>query len=471
MALFLPPVFQFVNSAGQPYAGGSLTFYASGTSTPLDTYNDPDLDISHVNPNPVTLNSAGWPDVDIFLQNLPYKVVLKDASGNEIWTRDPVYTTDFYSVALMKVGSGSPSSMVAGTAASSGVLPTQYWDYTNRILYVCKVTGDAASAEWEAINAAAATPSVPPPQGYLTPTSGTPIILSDSVAATAIYYTPFTGNLVPVWNGARFIPDEFTELTLTLASQHTASGIFDVFVFSNDGVLTLVTGPAWSTPTAGSGARGTGAGTTQLTRLNGFWVNAVAMTGRNGSTTYSIGANEATYLGSLFIDGSNGQVTCHRAWGASRKWGIWNAYNRQPLYLKAGDSTASWNYNTATIRPSRDQTTNSLTVFQGLPEEPYDLRFEQNADVKVDNNVAVIVNGIGWNSTTAISGRTGRLSCDPGTGENIVVGASLPAHYAQLPSLGINVVTALENAPTTADDSVTFYGGEDDMILSARWRG
>ncbi len=32
-----------------------------------------------------------------------------------------------------------------------------------------------------------------------------------------------------------------TELTLTLASQHTASNIFDVFVFSNDGVLTLVT--------------------------------------------------------------------------------------------------------------------------------------------------------------------------------------------------------------------------------------
>jgi putative ABC transport system permease protein len=35
------------------------------------------------------------------------------------------------------------------------------------------------------------------------------------------------------------------------------------------------------------------------------------------------------------MDGTNGQVTCHRSFGQSRKWGLWNAYNRRPLYLKA----------------------------------------------------------------------------------------------------------------------------------------
>jgi hypothetical protein len=114
-----------------------------------------------------------------------------------------------------------------------------------------------------------------------------------------------------------------------------------VFGFPNSGVPTLVTGPAWNSSTAGSCSRGTGAGTTELTRLAGYWVNNVSMSARNGTTTYSVGANLATYLGSIFIDGTAGQVTCHMSWGQSRKWGVWNAFNRQPLDLKTGDSTAS----------------------------------------------------------------------------------------------------------------------------------
>jgi hypothetical protein len=114
-------------------------------------------------------------------------------------------------------------------------------------------------------------------------------------AATPVFYTPFTGNLILIYNGSRHVPTEFTELTLDLVSAHAVNAIYDVLVFSNNGVLTAVTGPAWTTATAGSGARGTGAGTTQLSRLNGYWVNTVSMTGRNGSSTYSIGANLATY--------------------------------------------------------------------------------------------------------------------------------------------------------------------------------
>jgi hypothetical protein len=456
-----PPVFQFVNSAGQPYAGGTLEFYGAGGSTPLAVYANPDLATG--GSTTVDLNSAGWPDTAIYLQNLPYKIILKDADDTTIWTIDNYHPTNLASVPLWQVGSGSPEGNVAGTAGSSGVQPSLYWDYTNRVLYVCKTTGDAANAQWEAINAAAATPAVPGPQGYLTPTSNTPIILSDSSAATALYYTPFTGNLVPIYNGARFVPTEFTQLTLTLASQHTASNIFDVFVFSNDGVLTLVTGPAWGTPTAGSGARGTGAGTTELTRLNGFWVNAVSMTGRNGSTTYSIDANKATYLGSLSIDGSNGQVTCHRAWGASRKWGIWNAYNRQPIYLQAGDSTATWSYNNATIRQSNGAAGNTLAVFMGLAEEFATLEFLQH--MQVTSGVTNTGNiGIGINSTTAMTGKIGTYFMHTNSSGATIGGT---AKHFMAPSLGINNINATENT----SGAITFMGGNDDMILSALYRG
>jgi hypothetical protein len=459
-----PPVFQFVNSAGQPYAGGSLTFAESGTSTPLATYSDANLSIA--NANPVLLNSAGWPETDIFLQNRLYRVILKDSSGNAIWTRDNVGSTDFASVAITKVGSGDPNGSVAGTAGSSGVLPTQYWDYTNQILYVCTTTGTTSTAVWTAINAQSATAVVTPPQGYLTPTSGTPIITTEVVAGTSVFYTPFTGNLCPIYNGSRMIPTEFSELTLTLSSSHLASQIYDVFVFSNSGVVTLATGPAWTTPTAGSGARGTGASTTELTRLNGYWVNAVQITGRNGANTFTIAANNATYVGSIFMDGTNGQVTCHRAWGASRKWGIWNAYNRQSLILKAGDSTASWTYNTATIRASRGQSTNSLTVFSGLAEELYQLQFAQTIS-STGNESTRADAGIGWNSTTAMSGRFGSVGS---VGDDDVLGNAI-ASFIQAPALGINVVTALENAADPAGTNITWFGGEDDMVLSAMWRG
>ena len=467
-ARFGPPVFQFENSTGVPYAGGTLTFYATSSSTLQDTYTTAALSIA--NSNPFTLNSAGWPASDIFLQNLPYKVVLKDSSGNVIWTIDPYHPTDFSSVVITKVGSGNPNGSVAGTAGSSGVLATHYHDYTNGVLYFCATTGSASTAVWTAINASSATPVVTAPQGYLSP-HGTDIILTgDSVAGSAMYYHPFTGNLIPIYNGSRHIPTTFAALSMTLVASHLASQIYDVFVFSNSGTLTLVTGPAWTTPTAGAGARGTGSSTTELTRLQGYWVNAVAMTGRNGSTTYSIGANLATYVGSIFMDGTNAQLTCHRAWGASRKWGVWNAYNRQPLYLQAGDATASWTYNTATIRASRDQATNSLTVFQGLPEEFYDLTFEQRVHSVSDTNLAIAQNGIGWNSTTATSGRTGTASF-LAAGASAASGGNLVARYPQVPSLGINVVTALENALDAASSSMTWFGTEAFMNLSAKWRG
>jgi hypothetical protein len=144
------PVFQFVDSNGRPYAGGSLTFYESGTSTPLDTYSD--VALSTPNTNPIILNSAGWPETDIFLQNRLYRVILKDVNGNTIWVTDNVASTDFSSVTVTKVGSGNPNGSVAGTAGSSGVLPTVYWDYTNNRLYICSTTGTTATAVWTAIN-------------------------------------------------------------------------------------------------------------------------------------------------------------------------------------------------------------------------------------------------------------------------------------------------------------------------------
>lgn len=308
------------------------------------------------------------------------------------------------------------------------------------------------------------------PQGYLTLLAAgvdvlSPIIKTDIIAATSVYYRPVEGgNLLPIPDGTNFAVREFSELTLSLVSSHVANAIYDVFAFANPsgGAITIGTGPAWTTATAGSGARGSGAGTTELRLLKGLWVNNVAITARNGSTTYSVGAASAVYLGSIYIDGSAGQLSCHVTFGQSRKWGIWNAYNRQPIMLKAGDTGGSWNYTTDTFRAQNGSTTNSLTVFQGLAEERYFLQCLMSATNST--STAFFRSGVGFNSTTTASGVIGGALAH--TTQQI---ATSPATYVAVPSIGIHVITALERSQAVG--TATWFGGEDDTGLIATWRG
>lgn len=473
---FIDPYPQYLDATPDVYSGGQLFFYATGTSTPLDTYTTKALAVA--NPNPIVLNSAGRPAVDIFLQDLEYKVVLKDANDVTIWTADPVSHRDSLLVAKTLTGSGSPNGSVAGTAGSSSVLPDFYWDYTNSILYVCTTTGTSSTAVWTAINASSATAAVPSPQGRLTLTTATPILSSDT-SNNGIYYTPYTGNLIPIYNGSTMAPTTFSELQLSLVASHAASTIYDIFVFSNSGVLTLVTGPAWTTSTAGSGARGTGASTTQLARVQGLWTNAVSMTARNGSTTYTVGANLATYVGSVFIDGSAGQTTCHQAYGQSRKWGLWNAYNRKQIIMQAGDATASWAYGTNTIRASNGTSANSATVFTGLPEEYFYNTFTQAVQGGIGSLQSQVIStwqiGIGFNSTTAFSGRTAKMSQRlDGNGAGTIDYLSQwtgTAEYIAVPAIGINVVNCLERTNAMVSSTVTYSGGSDLMQLTCMYQG
>jgi hypothetical protein len=465
---FNNPFPQFFDSSPNVYSGGKLYFYASGTSTPLSTYTTKALAVA--NTNPVVLNSAGRPSTDIFLQDLEYKVVLKDVNDVVIWTADPVSHRDSALVAKTLTGNGSPNGAVAGTAGSASILPDFYWDYTNSVLYVCTATGTASTAVWTAVNASSATAAVPPPQGRLTPVSGASVISSDATSVTAIYYTPVVGNLVPIYNGASMIPTEFSELTLTLAASHALNTIYDVFVFSNSGVLTLATGPAWNTSTAGSGARGTGASTTQIARVKGLYVNAVSMTGRNGANTYTIGANLATYLGSIFIDGTAGQVTCHTSYGQSRKWGVWNAFNQRQILLKAGDATASWATATATWRQSRADATNFAMAFTGLADGTVTAMFEQYVTLAMGNNTPEANIGIGINSTTVLSGQLGGAMLSDNISGVFFMNANLVAKTDLVPSLGANQFNMIEQAPTVSASS-TYNGGSSKMRMDLSYPG
>lgn len=473
---FNNPFPEFYTTGVAPREGGRLFFYESGTSTKLDTYSDAALSVA--NENPIVLDENGRPEVAIFLKNQDYRVVLAaavevpgtdDPPTNIIWQADPVRASDHASFVIFKTGSGNPNGVVAGTGGSAGVLPTMYWDYTNSILYACTATGTTLTAVWTALNSTSAG-SFFAPAGRLTLSSGVPVISSDVTGAGGIYYTPFEGNAVPIYNGSTFVMRTFSELFLELHSSHASGSIYDVYMFDDNGTLTLGTGPAWTTATIGAGARGAGAGTTQLSRVTGLHTNAVSMTARNGSTTYTVSANLGLYIGSAWINGGGaGLIDHHVTFGQNRECGLWNAFNRETIILKAGDSAASWTYSSATLRASNNASGNKFSSFCGLAEEWVEANFLQKWSV---SGVAA-ANGqiaIGVNSTTTASG-FGPSHAGTGVsgGATITLGVHLEAAYQLLPFLGINEFTCLEGSPAAAN--VSFFGTELNMLMTGRYRG
>jgi hypothetical protein len=377
----------------------------------------------------------------------------------------------FSSTAFLGLPSGTTAQRPVSASAgyfrfNSTIVTPEFFDGTN----------------WDALAS-----TIIQPQGYLTLTNlagGGPIISADVIAATSVYYSPYIGQLCPIYNGTNFVNQIFTEQTLTLAAQHTANTIFDVFAFLNSGVFTIATGPAWTISTAGSGARGTGAGTTQLQRLNGIWTNQQSLTARNGSTTYTIAVNQGTYLGSFYTDGTAGQVTCHRAFGQNRKFGVWNANNRVPILLSAGDPTATWTYQTALNRASNNtpaayasntfnvggSAANGINVLCGLAEEEVDVNFTQLLTIAASSAIGTSVVFIGVNSVTVASGLNGQFSLN-NPAVSTTDSTMTTASYQAPPSLGLNIYTSIERVPSAAAASNTFNGTSSLMLLKAVYRG
>jgi hypothetical protein len=139
-----------------------------------------------------------------------------------------------------------------------------------------------------------------------------------------------------------------------------------------------------------------------------------------------------------------------------------------PIVLQTGDATASWSYTAATIRQSNGAAGNALAVFCGLAEEIIEVTFTQVATPGLSNDTQPQV-GVGWNSTTAYSGKRGQFINGSADG----LGFDLAAQYISAPFIGINNVNSLEYGGTSAAGvgSTTFFGGNDDMQMLARWRG
>lgn len=208
-----------------------------------------------------------------------------------------------------------------------------------------------------------------PPQGRLTISTGVPVMTSTVSGATTVYYSPYIGTYVPLYDGSSTwsmadiggeLSQATTDSTKSPAACATNSN-YDLFVWDDGGTYRCTRGPLWSSSTA----RGTGAGTTELELVDGVWVNKVAIT--NGP-----GAKRGTYVGTIRTNSSS-QVDYilggTSAGGTAAVIGVWNMYNRVMVFPNVRDSTSSWTYNSTTIRAMNASNNNRISFVRGLNED------------------------------------------------------------------------------------------------------
>lgn len=293
------------------------------------------------------------------------------------------------------------------------------------------------------------------PTGRLTLSTGVSVMTSAVTGAATVYYTPHAGAFIPIHDGTKFVARPFTELSNVLANSATgkagpaaalAAKNYDLFVWDDAGALTLSRGPPWTSDTA----RGTGPGTTNIARLDGYWVNTQAIT--NGPA-----ANRGTYVGTIRTNAGAATVDFSfggsAAGGTAASLGVWNAYNRVDTPALVQNSTATWTYDSATPRQVAGSNAMRVNFVTGLAEDRLAASWQC---VGGSSGSGAAVNLLMLDSTTVASGIGGYCSRE-----------SFSAGQATLESrlIGFHYIQAGEQCNTGAAGTITWYGSASGSLF------
>ena len=258
------------------------------------------------------------------------------------------------------------ATTVNGTLTTTGAVTLPAAPTVDLHAATKKYVDDAITA----VSGATAPSSIP--QGRLTLQTATPVMITTQAAKTTIYYTPYTGMLVPIYNGTVFtmtsIGAELSQTTTDTTKSPAAvaaNSNYDLFVWSDTGgTMRCTRGPAWTSATARSAG-------TALVMVNGIWLNNAAIT--NGPA-----ASRGTYVGTVRsnassqIDWTYGTVA---AGGGAGVFGVWNAYNRRLVISQSSNSVDNWTYNSTTVRAANASTTFRHSFVCGLAEDAFEAEY------------------------------------------------------------------------------------------------
>ena len=209
-------------------------------------------------------------------------------------------------------------------------------------------------------------------QGRLTLTSNTPVLSSNVTNATTLYYTPYTGSQISIWDGSKWVLKTFTELSLSLSGL-PANTNYDVFIYDNNGTLTLEA-VAWSNSGAGTSARASA-----LSFLNGVRVKD---------------SDKRKYLGSFRTTGTIGQTAFINNTLPSSLF-IKNEFNRIPITLYMSEGAETHTYN---VVATRNYNNSANYRFNVLCIDNENLEFSFNNSSGGYLLVSANVSGTDWNN-------------------------------------------------------------------------
>ena len=178
-------------------------------------------------------------------------------------------------------------------------------------------------------------------QGRLTLETGVPVSATNQTAKTILYYTPYTGDYVALYNTVELRWDlfQFTQRSLSLSGL-AANTNYDIFIWDSSGTLTLQA-VAWTSSGAGTSTRAS-----SISQLNGIWVKD---------------SDKRRYLGVIRTTATAGQ--CEDSMQNRLVWNIQNQARRSILYSPGG---SSYTYTTAAWRAVNNNSSNRLNVVTGL---------------------------------------------------------------------------------------------------------
>lgn len=213
-----------------------------------------------------------------------------------------------------------------------------------------------------------------PCMGRLTTESGVPVSGANRSAQSTIYFTPYDGNMVTLYDGTRWRMYQFSEVSFVLTSL-TSGKNYDVFLYDNSGTLTIELSAAWATDTSRTDA---------LALQDGVNVKSGATTRR--------------WIGTIRTTGTTTTED------SDTKRFVWNKYNQVDRALSKVMAGGGHDYAVNTTRFWNADSTNIIEWVQGEASEKTNCTWGSNQR----------------NSTTALSAITS-VQIDSGTTETLLL--------------------------------------------------
>lgn len=335
-------------------------------------------------------------------------------------------------------------------------------------------------------------------------TSNVSVTTTDVVNAQTIYYTPHNGNVISLYDGTKWVLYTSSEMSISIIG---LSGMYDIFCYSNAGTPTLET-LAWTNATTRATALvnqdgilckngaltrrfigsvyvvGNQSATVTITNASpavvtytahGLTANAPIVFTTTGALPTGIVAGQTYYLASIgtatantfnisatpggaLINTSSAGSGTHTATvsaytedsNANRY--LWSYSNQVSKRMFRQESTATWDYTTATRRQSNGSILNQLNFIQGL-----DNIVDVTGKTRAANSSTgtTILSNLGLDTTTdAVNAETDVNGTMPSAA--IGNGISVKPHFTNYTGIGRHFIALTEYSQ--AAGTMRWYG-------------